>query len=45
MQHALCLIIDIRHHHMKRIGALLSNVVERVDVALVNIKVGIRREI
>src|SRR5260221_9182174 len=36
-KHSLCKGIDVSHHHMKRSIAVLPNVVEGVDVALVHI--------
>jgi hypothetical protein len=43
-QHALCQSVDVGHHQMEGTGATLSNVVERVDVSLVNVKVCVHRK-
>ena len=37
-QYALRLSIYVRHHEMKGTGAVLFDVMERIDVALVNVE-------
>jgi len=43
-QHTPCLSIYVGHHEVKGTGAILLNMVKRIDMALINIKVGICRK-
>jgi len=45
MQCVPCLIIYIQHHEVKGTNTIISNVVECINVALINIKVQIQREL
>ena len=40
-QHTPCLSINIGHHEVKGIGAIVSNMVECINVSLINIQVGV----
>ena len=42
--HSLSLVIYVSHHGMKLVDALVPNITQRVDIALVRIKERIRRE-
>jgi len=43
-QHTPCLSIYVRHHEVEGIGPILLNMVKRINMALINVKVGIGRK-